>query len=92
MKRCLVCGNLFEEPAGRGRPAQMCSAKCRAARKITQREQSRQRAIARGIPAHLHGTSTGSTHYRCTCSKCRKWSREYQQTRRAGKREQMTHS
>ncbi|QFP97135.1 hypothetical protein SEA_NIEBRUSAYLOR_89 [Mycobacterium phage NiebruSaylor] len=84
MRTCLVCGTPIKEPIGRGRPTELCSDKCRAERKMQQRSESRRRAIARGIPAHLHGTSTGSTYYRCSCDKCREWSRTYQQARRRG--------
>lgn len=84
MRQCLVCGQGFPPPAGRGRPPETCSPECTAARKRQKREESRQRAIKRGqIPANAHGTSTGATYYGCTCTACRKWAREYKQSRRA---------
>lgn len=82
MRHCLVCGRGFEGPTGRGRPPETCSPECGIKRKRQQRAESRQRAENRAIPDHLHGTSTGYTYYKCTCSLCRKWSREYQQARR----------
>ena len=85
MKRCLVCGRTFTPAPVRGRPTQTCSQRCRATRKTQQRTQSRQRAMARGCPDHLHGTASGYTDYKCPCTKCRAWARHYQRGRRSGK-------
>lgn len=84
MRLCLVCGNPFSIENTRGRPPKVCSAACRAERKNTQREESRERAAARGCPPDQHGTSTGYTHFKCPCVKCRRWARNYQQSRRTG--------
>lgn len=83
MKNCLVCGKEFQPPITGGRPPEICSPECTTVRKRQHREESRQRAIDRGqIPAKAHGTSTGATYYGCTCNRCRKWAREYKQSRR----------
>lgn len=84
MRQCLVCGNPFSVETGPGRPPETCSAKCRAERKNLQREQSRQRAATRGCPPEAHGTASGYTHFMCSCAKCRRWARTYQQSRRTG--------
>lgn len=83
MRRCLVCGQEFES-TGRGRPPETCSPEHQAIRKMEQRMESRERAMQRGMPEgkEVHGTSTGYTYYGCTCGLCRRWAREYKQTRR----------
>ena len=83
MKQCLVCGREFQPPQpSRGRPPETCSPEHAAIRKRRKRSESRERAIKRGIPPEAHGTSTGYTYYKCPCTRCRKWAREYKQTRR----------
>ena len=83
MRNCLVCQQPFTAPAGRGRPPETCSSACAIIRKRQQRAASKKRASQRRCPDHLHGTSTGYTYFQCDCAKCRRWSREYQQGRRA---------
>lgn len=87
-RHCLVCGRAFDWP-GRGRPSETCSPECHRQRKNGQREETRQRAVARGCPANLHGTSTAYTHYKCTCAKCKLWARTYKQHRRKARKEAM---
>jgi hypothetical protein len=91
MRQCLVCGRKFLAPNTLGRPPETCSLKCRKQRKSDQREDSRQRARRRGIPAHMHGTSTGATLYLCHCTECRKWWREYQRARRKAQKAAAVH-
>lgn len=83
---CQVCNRKFPSPPGKGRPPETCSPKCRERRRAQQRLASSERAIARGIPAHVHGTITGYTFYKCTCARCRGWSARYQSARRAEKK------
>jgi hypothetical protein len=87
-RQCLVCHRPFQWP-GRGRPPETCSQECHRLRKNTQREETRQRAVARGCPANMHGTSSGYTHYKCTCVKCRLWARTYKQGRRRAQKEEV---
>lgn len=82
MPECLVCGTEFDWEPQPGRVPKTCSEDCRRTRKTQQSEQSRQRAAARGCPDHLHGTSTGYSHYKCDCTKCTTWARGYKRKRR----------
>ena len=88
-RQCLVCHQTFEWP-GRGRPSETCSQECHRQRKNVQREETRQRAVARGCPDHLHGTSTGYSHYRCSCAVCKLWARTYKQSQRKKEKEAMS--
>lgn len=86
MRQCQVCGDVFDAPAGRGRPPETCSPKCYRKRRNQQRREAKVRAAERGCPEHLHGTQAGATHYGCHCPKCREWWRTYQKARRAAKK------
>lgn len=82
IKQCLVCGREFTYEPRPGRPPVTCSPECQRTRKTRKSEESRLRAEDEGCPEHLHGTSTGYSHYRCSCFKCTAWARNYKQTRR----------
>lgn len=83
MPECTECGTEFDhESLTGGRVPKTCSQKCRRARRTRQNEQSRQRAITRGCPEHLHGTSAGYTFYMCDCTKCCAWGRGDKRQRR----------
>jgi hypothetical protein len=56
-------------------------------RKNKQREETRQRAVARGCPDDMHGTSSGYSHFKCTCTKCKFWARTYKQGQRKKEKE-----
>jgi hypothetical protein len=80
-RECAECGKQFHwQPPGRA--PMTCSPACQLARKNRQSEQSRQRAAKRGCPPDKHGTSTGYSHYKCSCTKCSKWARQYKAQRR----------
>ena len=82
---CPVCGQTFEhlpKPVG-GKPPLTCSEDCRRARKNRKSEESRRRAMNRECPDDKHGTATGYTFYKCSCTKCSRWARLDKQKRRA---------
>ena len=64
-----------------------CSPECHKASRARQTGESRNRTANRKVPPGFHGTSTGYTNYKCGCPKCRRWARDYRQTRRAAERE-----
>jgi len=86
MRKCLACGQPFDGPTGLGRPPVTCSPKCYRDRKNVQRRQARAKGIAHGCPDNAHGTSNGYTHFKCTCPECKRWAREYRQSRRLAAR------
>jgi hypothetical protein len=81
-KTCVVCGARLTAQPRMGRPSNTCSDTCRVVRKRARNEKSRQRAIADGCPPDKHGTSTGYSHFRCSCDACRTWARLYKRERR----------
>lgn len=82
---CIVCGVSFETTT-RAR-AKTCSEECRRKKQHATNEASRKRAAERGCPPDKHGTAMGYTRYRCTCERCKEWSRQNQAQRRAKARE-----
>lgn len=95
MRVCAECGKEFEWNSGilgrTGRAPMTCSPDCQRARKTRQSEQSRQRAAKRGCPPDKHGTSTGYSHYKCDCSLCSRWARQYKAQRRRALKEGAEH-
>ena len=80
---CPICRTPFERPATPGRPPVTCGKeKCRRARKNRKSEESRRRAVERGCPPDMHGTSTGYAFYKCGCAECGTWARLFKQERR----------
>jgi len=82
MRECVICGALLDYEPRSGRPPVTCSPDCHRIRKNQKSEESRQRAVSRGCPDDMHGTSTGYSHYKCHCPQCTKWARLYKQERR----------
>lgn len=85
---CVVCAEEYEwTPQPGRRRSNACSEECRRLRHIAMNEKSRQRAAAKGCPPDKHGTVTGYSHYKCSCTRCRKWASEYKKERRHIQRE-----
>ena len=80
---CVVCEKEYQwTPQPGRRRSKNCSTECRRIRHLQMNEESRQRAVARGCPPDKHGTVSGYSQYKCTCTLCRKWASEYKKERR----------
>ena len=81
-RQCVICKQLFDYPPRPGRPPVTCSDKCARIRRNKKSYESRARAEDKGCPPEAHGTSSGYSHYRCSCNDCRRWARTYKSQRR----------